>query len=150
MYGDIERLRGAVPMAFLPDYDIALARKLVSGADLWLNTPQPPLEASGTSGMKAALNGVPSLSVLDGWWVEGCIEGVTGWAIGKEGDAPESHGKALYDSAALKRWGDSRWARRRCTDAARPLPFLANAPARKPASPLGQSPTARRRGRDHR
>ena len=58
----------------------------------------PPLEASGTSGMKAALNGVPSLSVLDGWWVEGCIEGVTGWAIGTEGDAPETHGKALLDS----------------------------------------------------
>ena len=57
----------------------------MSGADIWLNTPQPPLEASGTSGMKAALNGVPSLSVLDGWWVEGCIEGVTGWAIGAEG-----------------------------------------------------------------
>ena len=97
MYGDIQRLRGAIPMAFLPDYDIALARKLVSGADVWLNTPQPPLEASGTSGMKAALNGVPSLSVLDGWWVEGCIEGVTGWAIGKEGDAPETHGGPLYE-----------------------------------------------------
>ena len=84
-------------MAFLRDYDIALARKLLSGADLWLNTPQPPLETSGTSGMKAALNGVPSLSVLDGWWVEGCIEGVTGWAIGKEGDAPDTNGKVLYD-----------------------------------------------------
>ena len=92
LYAEIQRLRGAVPMAFLPGYDIALARKLVSGADAWLNTPQPPLEASGTSGMKAALNGVPSLSVLDGWWVEGCIEGITGWAIGAEGDAPESHG----------------------------------------------------------
>jgi starch phosphorylase len=61
LYGDIQHLRGAIPMAFLPAYDIALARKLVSGADVWLNTPQPPLEASGTSGMKAALNGVPSL-----------------------------------------------------------------------------------------
>ena len=97
LYKEIQRLDGAVPIAFLPGYDIALARELVSGADLWLNTPQPTLEASGTSGMKAALNGVPSLSVLDGWWVEGCIEGVTGWAIGKEGDAPETHGKALYD-----------------------------------------------------
>ena len=56
---------------------------LVSGADVWLNTPLPPLEASGTSGMKAAFNGVLNLSVLDGWWVEGCIEGVTGWAIGR-------------------------------------------------------------------
>jgi len=97
LHDDIQRLRGAVPIAFLSGYDIALARKLVSGADIWLNTPQPPLEASGTSGMKAALNGVPSLSVLDGWWVEGCIEGVTGWAIGAEGDAPGTHGKALYD-----------------------------------------------------
>jgi starch phosphorylase len=54
----------------------------VSGVDLWLNTPEPPLEASGTSGMKAAVNGVPSLSILDGWWLEGHVEGVTGWAIG--------------------------------------------------------------------
>jgi len=59
LYGDIERLRGAIPMGFPPGYDIALARKPVSGADVWLNTPQPPLEAPGTSGMKAALNGVP-------------------------------------------------------------------------------------------
>jgi starch phosphorylase len=57
--------------------------KMTAGVDLWLNTPQFPLEASGTSGMKAALNGVPSLSILDGWWVEGHIEGVTGWAIGE-------------------------------------------------------------------
>jgi starch phosphorylase len=97
LHNEIQHLRTAIPMAFLAGYDITLARKLVSGADIWLNTPQPPLEASGTSGMKAALNGVPSLSVLDGWWVEGCIEGVTGWAIGAEGDAPETHGKALLD-----------------------------------------------------
>ncbi|MDR3538108.1 MAG: alpha-glucan family phosphorylase, partial [Acetobacteraceae bacterium] len=97
LLADIQRLRGVVSIAFLPGYDFALARKLVAGADLWLNTPQPPMEASGTSGMKAAMNGVPSLSVLDGWWVEGCIEGVTGWAIGVEGDAPESHGEALLD-----------------------------------------------------
>jgi starch phosphorylase len=75
-------LADAIPVAYLPDYDIALARTLVAGCDVWLNTPLPPLEASGTSGMKAAFNGVPSLSVLDGWWTEGCIEGVTGWAIG--------------------------------------------------------------------
>ena len=65
------------------------ARFLVSGCDLWLNTPVPPLEASGTSGMKAALNGVPSLSVLDGWWLEGHVEGVTGWSIGTDGGAQE-------------------------------------------------------------
>ena len=67
---------------------MALAKRLVAGVDLWLNTPQPPLEASGTSGMKAALNGVPQLSVLDGWWIEGCIEGITGWAIGGNSVAP--------------------------------------------------------------
>jgi starch phosphorylase len=61
---------------------------MISGVDVWLNTPQPPLEASGTSGMKAAVNGVPSLSVLDGWWIEGCIEGVTGWSIGPKDTTP--------------------------------------------------------------
>src|SRR5690606_1710019 len=74
-------LAAAVRVVFIPDYDMAIARLLVAGADVWLNTPLPPLEASGTSGMKAALNGVPSLSVRDGWWVEGCVEGVTGWSI---------------------------------------------------------------------
>jgi starch phosphorylase len=77
-----EALRPDVRVAFLPDYDLQLALGLVSGVDAWLNTPRPPQEASGTSGMKAAHNGVPSLSVLDGWWREGCVEGVTGWAIG--------------------------------------------------------------------
>jgi starch phosphorylase len=66
--------------------------------DLWLNTPQPPLEASGTSGMKAAMNGVPSLSVLDGWWLEGCEEGVTGWAIGQDGERDaQRDAESLYD-----------------------------------------------------
>jgi len=74
-------LAGIVPVAYLPEYDLSLAQLLVAGADVWLNTPLPPLEASGTSGMKAALNGVPSLSVPDGWWMEGCIEGVTGWSV---------------------------------------------------------------------
>lgn len=67
---------------YLPEYDMRTCALMISGSDLWLNTPRPPLEASGTSGMKAALNGVPSLSTLDGWWLEGCIEGVTGWSIG--------------------------------------------------------------------
>jgi starch phosphorylase len=80
LHGHARELAGAVAVAYLPDYDIALAQLLVAGSDIWLNTPLPPLEASGTSGMKAAFNGVPSLSVLDGWWVEGCIEGITGWA----------------------------------------------------------------------
>lgn len=68
-------------IAYLENYDWALGKLITAGVDVWLNTPQPPLEASGTSGMKAALNGVPSLSVLDGWWLEGCIENVTGWAV---------------------------------------------------------------------
>jgi len=75
-------LQGDVNVVFVGNYDMALGQLLTAGVDLWLNTPHPPMEASGTSGMKAAANGVPSLSVLDGWWIEGCIEGVTGWAIG--------------------------------------------------------------------
>ncbi|MCA9286785.1 MAG: alpha-glucan family phosphorylase, partial [Phycisphaerales bacterium] len=82
--GALEPLRPAVHGVYLPNYDMGLAQVLVPGVDLWLNTPQPPLEASGTSGMKAALNGVPSLSTLDGWWLEGHVEGVTGWAIGRD------------------------------------------------------------------
>ena len=77
-----QRLRGKVKIAFLPGYDMDIALKLVSGVDVWLNTPLRPLEASGTSGMKAAHNGVLNFSVLDGWWIEGHIEGFTGWAIG--------------------------------------------------------------------
>ena len=80
-------LRKAVPVVFLDDYNMDVGEKITSGVDLWLNTPQFPLEASGTSGMKAALNGVPSLSVLDGWWVEGHIEGVTGWSVGEKREA---------------------------------------------------------------
>ncbi len=88
-----------LPVVYLEDHDMALAKLLCAGVDLWLNTPRKPLEASGTSGMKAALNGVPSLSVLDGWWVEGHIEGVTGWSIGdassESDDALEA--RTLYD-----------------------------------------------------
>ena len=71
-----------VRVVYLENYDMTLGKLLCSGVDIWLNTPLRPQEASGTSGMKAALNGVPSLSVLDGWWVEGHVEGVTGWSIG--------------------------------------------------------------------
>jgi len=76
-------LKPYLKIAYLANYDWQLAQLMTAGVDVWLNTPQPPLEASGTSGMKAALNGVPSLSILDGWWIEGCIEGITGWAIGE-------------------------------------------------------------------
>jgi glycogen phosphorylase len=97
-------LRKTVPVVFLDDYNLELGGKITSGVDLWLNTPQFPLEASGTSGMKAALNGVPSLSILDGWWVEGHIEGVTGWCIGESrrtvaGNAPadnKAEAESLY------------------------------------------------------
>jgi len=91
-------LRDAMKVVYLEDYDMALARTVVAGVDLWLNNPQKPLEASGTSGMKAAMNGVPSLSVLDGWWIEGHVEGVTGWAIGDENPATEADEiRSLYD-----------------------------------------------------
>jgi len=105
IFATIDALKGKISIAYLEDYDMALARQMVGGVDLWLNTPQPPLEASGTSGMKAALNGVPQLSMLDGWWIEGCIEGVTGWAIGTNGpsaaigatDERAADAQSLYD-----------------------------------------------------
>ena len=75
------QLKSDIRIAYIANYDMELGRIITSGVDLWLNTPQPPLEASGTSGMKAALNGVPSLSILDGWWIEGYIKDVTGWSI---------------------------------------------------------------------
>jgi starch phosphorylase len=100
-----QTLRKDVAIAYLEEYDMTQAAVLTAGADVWLNTPLPPLEASGTSGMKAALNGVPSLSVLDGWWLEGHVEGVTGWAIGDDGNGAlgqpvdsEGHATALYDT----------------------------------------------------
>lgn len=88
-------LADVIRIVYLPNHDFNLARLLVAGADVWLNTPLPPLEASGTSGMKAAFNGVPNLSVLDGWWVEGCIEGATGWAV--QGAGAHSDADSLYD-----------------------------------------------------
>jgi len=78
----INQLRGQLQMVYLENYNMDVAYRLIPGVDLWLNTPIRPLEASGTSGMKAALNGVPNFSVLDGWWIEGHIEGKTGWSIG--------------------------------------------------------------------
>lgn len=96
-------LDGALRVVFVEGYNLQLARLLCSGSDLWLNTPAKPHEASGTSGMKAAANGVPSLSILDGWWVEGCFEGVTGWSIGDRGcagaDASDVSGADASDVA---------------------------------------------------
>ena len=82
IYNYRDKLKGKISIAFLSGYDMDIALKLVSGVDVWLNTPLQPLEASGTSGMKAAHNGVLNFSVLDGWWIEGHIEGFTGWSIG--------------------------------------------------------------------
>jgi starch phosphorylase len=95
-----------VHLVYLKNYDWELARLLVAGVDVWLNTPLPPLEASGTSGMKAAINGVPSLSILDGWWIEGCIEGMTGWAIddlsAEHQDRTPQDARSLYDALEHK------------------------------------------------
>jgi starch phosphorylase len=93
-------LEDTVPLVYLEEYDMALGKYLCAGVDLWLNSPQKPHEASGTSGMKAALNGVPSLSVLDGWWIEGHVEGVTGWSIGDDWEPESNPSKeiaSLYD-----------------------------------------------------
>jgi starch phosphorylase len=106
IYKAKKALRKNVPTVFLDDYNLELGGKMTSGVDLWLNTPQFPLEASGTSGMKAALNGVPSLSILDGWWVEGHIEGVTGWSIGElrrgSGNGSETDNQAEAESLYAK------------------------------------------------
>lgn len=100
IFGDIKRLKDDIKVVFLENYDMELAKLIIPGVDVWLNTPKRPFEASGTSGMKACLNGVPSLSILDGWWLEGCIECVTGWAIGSvDGDQSDDSKDAedLYD-----------------------------------------------------
>lgn len=85
----IAALKGVIQIAYVANYDMRWAQLITSGVDIWLNTPLRPYEASGTSGMKAALNGVPSLSVPDGWWREGHVEGATGWDIGQE-EIPET------------------------------------------------------------
>ncbi len=94
-------LSGAVEIVFLEDYDLEFGKLITGGVDVWLNTPEPPLEASGTSGMKAALNGVPSLSIPDGWWLEGCIEGLTGWSIGEDARIPDRRDDGRRDAASL-------------------------------------------------
>jgi len=100
----IKELGDDIKVVYMKNYDMKLALDLVSGVDVWLNTPQRPHEASGTSGMKAAHNGVMNFSVLDGWWIEGHIEGYTGWAIGSppignslNESADEEDANDLYD-----------------------------------------------------
>ena len=100
IFGAAAALRDTLKVVYLEEYDMSLAKYVCSGVDLWLNTPQRPFEASGTSGMKAALNGVPSLSILDGWWIEGNVEGVTGWSIGDSWEPesdPAKDASSLYD-----------------------------------------------------
>lgn len=102
-------------IVYLENYDWELGAMLTAGVDVWVNTPRRPYEASGTSGMKAALNGVPSLSILDGWWIEGCIEGFTGWAIEDGADDAEEAGN-LYkklESAVVPLYlqAPEKWAR---------------------------------------
>jgi starch phosphorylase len=101
---------------FLENYDMALGRLLTRGCDVWLNNPVRPLEASGTSGMKAALNGVLNVSVLDGWWDEACEDGVNGFAIGKGEPGDDARDlRAVYDTLekrVLPAWGNrTKWAR---------------------------------------
>jgi len=90
-----QALGNDVVITYLENYNMTLGKMITAGVDLWLNTPDPPMEASGTSGMKASLNGVPNLSILDGWWIEGHIEGITGWAIG---DMTREKGEERNDS----------------------------------------------------
>src|SRR5512143_2804776 len=101
-------------VVYLENYDMALGRLLTRGCDVWLNNPIRPLEASGTSGMKAAMNGVLNLSILDGWWPEGCEHGVNGWAIGDDGSGDDERDMAaLYttlEEEVLPAWADrARW-----------------------------------------
>jgi starch phosphorylase len=104
---------------YLENYDWELGEQLTNGVDVWLNTPLRPYEASGTSGMKAAINGVPSLSVMDGWWIEGCAEDITGWCVENSEDEQVQAGR-LYDkleNAVAPLYADKvRWAemRRHC------------------------------------
>ncbi|MFA6621078.1 MAG: alpha-glucan family phosphorylase, partial [Candidatus Caldatribacteriota bacterium] len=94
-----------IKIIYLENYDMDLGKLLTGGVDLWLNTPRKPKEASGTSGMKAAHNGVPSFSILDGWWVEGYIEGITGWSIGSAADyesIDQEEADSLYQKLETK------------------------------------------------
>jgi starch phosphorylase len=101
-----KKSKGLANLIFIPNYDMGLAKMLVSGVHAWLNSPKRPLEASGTSGMKAAMNGVPNISIMDGWWVEGYHNGETGWKFGHEGpvdmaNLSESREELLYNEDSI-------------------------------------------------
>ncbi len=100
------KTKGLAKLVFIPGYDMSIAKIMVSGVHAWLNSPKRPLEASGTSGMKAAMNGTPNISVMDGWWVEGYHKGLTGWKFGYEGPVKEANlsedsGTLLYAEDSL-------------------------------------------------
>ena len=86
IFESAHQIADEIPVAFIENYDMHTGLMMTSGVDIWLNNPIRPMEASGTSGMKAAMNGVPNCSILDGWWPEACIHGVNGWAIGNAED----------------------------------------------------------------
>jgi starch phosphorylase len=102
VFEEASRLKDRVRVVYVENYDWTWGALITAGVDVWLNTPQRPQEASGTSGMKAAVNGVPSLSILDGWWVEGCFEGTTGWAIGHDGEIRTEEARAEVESLYVK------------------------------------------------
>ena len=111
-----KKLGDDIPVVFLEDYSMATGLAMTSGVDVWMNNPVRPMEASGTSGMKAVMNGVPNCSILDGWWPEGCQHGVNGWAVGNSDDErdDERDNRDLLDSLeseVLPAWdsGDERW-----------------------------------------
>nr|MDQ6924735.1 alpha-glucan family phosphorylase [Candidatus Eremiobacteraeota bacterium] len=110
--GSANALTGAVDIVYVENYGMSWGAALTSGTDLWLNTPRPPNEASGTSGMKAAMNGVPSLSVMDGWWIEGALDGTTGWSIdadtGRDDDATANALYTLLEHTILPAYNDDR------------------------------------------
>ena len=117
IFAGAEQISDEIPVAFLEDYSMATGLAMTGGVDIWLNNPVRPMEASGTSGMKAAMNGVPNFSILDGWWPEACEHGVNGWAIGKAEDDRDDQRDvdSLYsvlENEVLQAWsvGEERWA----------------------------------------
>tara|TARA_B100001113_G_scaffold353408_1_gene357637 strand:- start:595 stop:2244 length:1650 start_codon:yes stop_codon:yes gene_type:complete len=117
IYGSAKHISQDIPVAFLENYDMDTGLAITSGVDIWLNNPVRPMEASGTSGMKAAMNGVPNCSILDGWWPEGCQHGVNGWAIGSSEDERDDERDAeniysVLQNEVLPSWekGNQIWA----------------------------------------
>jgi len=107
IFSTMKSIDGGVKIVYIHNYDITIGKMMTAGVDLWLNTPRRPREASGTSGMKAAHNGVPQFSTLDGWWLEGCVENITGWAIGPEKSRDEESDDEIdkYDLySKLENW----------------------------------------------